>query len=128
VRRHPNPPLEFRAPRARPRAGLLLLAALAGCGGGGSTLVVVNRSLARLDRLRVCAERDSTQVPPLAPGDSARVRPPWRDDDMIQLRGRIGGEPLRPMMSGYVEAGDRVRVAVDASGFVTVETRSSARR
>ncbi|HTR96851.1 MAG TPA: hypothetical protein VMH61_03030 [Candidatus Acidoferrales bacterium] len=120
----PPVPRFATAPRALPLAGLVLLGALAGCGSDGTTLTVINRSHARLESLRVCAERDSAFVPALAPGDSAVVRPPWSDDDVIQLRGLAAGEPLRPMMGGFVEAGDRVAVIVDSTGFVTVEVRA----
>ena len=112
-----------RTPRALALAGLSLLGlALAGCGPRiGVTLV--NASRAPLTELRIVGEGDSTRVADLAPGASVRARAAVHGEDAIVLRGRIGGRPLTPMMAVYVEAGYRVRLVVDTTGFVSASSR-----
>ena len=118
-----------RAPRGGVRrargwraAALALLAALslAGCGGPTFRATVVNASRANLAELRLVGERDSTRLPELAPGDSAVVSARVRGEDAIVLRGALAGRPLVPMLAAYVEAGYRVRLVVDSTGFVAV--------
>ncbi len=113
----------FRVLRTTPwalaLAGSLSFAwVLASCGQSASRVTVVNASGRRLEGLRVVAERESSLVRSLGPGDSASVRPPWHGDDMVMLRGSIAGEPLAGMMGAYVENGYTVRFIVDSTGFV----------
>jgi len=107
----------FRTPWAIALTGCGVVAALAACAPPGANVRIVNASGERLDGLRVVCESDSTIVPAIAPGESASVAVSWNGEDVIALRGRIGGRPLRPTMGEYVENGWRVRLVVDSTGF-----------
>ncbi len=108
-----------RTPRALALAGSLLLGAAAGC-GPRIQVTVMDEAREPLTALRVVGQADSTRVPDVAPGASARVRVAVRGEDAIVLRGRVGHRPLSPMMAAYVENGWHLRLVVDSTGYVRV--------
>ncbi len=114
---------------ARARRALVLAsgaALLAGCGVGAPVVTVENGSPWVVDSLWVVTTADSTHVPTLAPGASARVRVHAQGEDLVVLRGHASGHALAPSLGSYVEASGRyrLRARVGASGDVTVvETR-----
>ena len=112
------------APGAFALAGSLAFG-VAGC-SPPVRAVVANESGARLTELRVVGVQDSSRVRDLAPGESLAVAVRVSGEDEIVLRGRCGNRPLAPMMAAYVEGGDRVKLVVDSTGFVSVRTRVSA--
>lgn len=103
--------------------GALAAVLFGGCGlVGGPVVTVENHSPWRVDSLWVVATGDSTRVPPLAPGASARVRVRAQGEDLLVLRGHASGHVLAPSLGAYVEgAGSyRLRAVVGESGAVTV--------
>lgn len=92
---------------------------LVGCAPSVS-VTVSNRGNARLDSLRIVGEAGTKQLRDMAPGESLRVSVPVTSEDVLQLRGRLGGRPLPRGFGGYVEPGYRMRIQVSPDGSQTI--------
>ena len=84
---------------------------------------VVNESGQRVEELWVRTERDSVRVPPLAPGQSAEVRPRVQGEDLLWVTGSFAGRRIESSGGDYVEGsgGYRFKATVDSSGHVDVK-------
>lgn len=102
---------------------VLVVLLATGCGGNGPRVRVVNASGQHLEDFWVRTERDSVRVPPLAPGQTAEVRPRVRGEDLLWVTGRFQGRAIQSSGGDYVEGsgGYRFRATVDSSGHVTVK-------
>ena len=103
---------------------VLLLGAwlLVGCAPSVS-VTVSNRGNARLDSLRIVGEAGTKWIRDMAPGESLRVSVPVTSEDVLQLRGRIGGRALPRGFGGYVEPGYRMRIQVSPDGSQSITVR-----
>ena len=104
-------------------AAPLCMLALAGCSDGSTSVVIENKSSAKLQSVQASGPGFAAYVGELRPGERNEIKIYPRGEAGLALAFKANGHVLTSPVTGYFESGDKVSVIVAQDMSVDIDAK-----